>query len=88
MVVKDVKKGLNSCEEFMELIITVEDVQGLPTWVILSSEDHLTTLTSAVNIRNCADSFEKLCIVMELNHPPLSWIEYTNILTRAASFRI
>ena len=57
-VVKDVKKDLNSCEEFMELITKahilsaamtvaeVQDLQGLSR-VILSSEDHLTTLTSA-----------------------------------------
>ena len=48
--VKDVKKDLNSCEEFMELITIahilsaamsvaeVEDIQGL-SMVILSSED-------------------------------------------------
>ena len=57
-VVKDVKKDLNSCEDFMELITKahilsaamtvaeVQDLQGLSR-VILSSEDHLTTLTSA-----------------------------------------
>ncbi|KAL5475266.1 hypothetical protein EMCRGX_G027343 [Ephydatia muelleri] len=57
-VVKDVKKDLNSCEEFMELITKahilsaamtvaeVQDLQGLSR-VILSSEDHLTTLTSS-----------------------------------------
>ena len=56
-VVKDVKKDLNSCEEFMELVTTahilsaaitlaeVKDLQGLSR-VIMSSEDHLTAITS------------------------------------------
>ena len=88
-VVKDVKKDLNSCEEFMELITTahilsaamtvteVEDLQALST-VILSSEDHLTALTSAA--KKVCNQFCKVMFVMNLNLPPTQMIKCSNML--------